>query len=89
MLVVTDVAARGIDVPLLDNVINFDFPAKPKLFIHRAGRAARAGRAGRAISLLEHEERTAPSNPDPKTEPNPKLNPDPNPDPHPHPLPLP
>ena len=56
MLVVTDVAARGIDVPLLDNVINFDFPAKPKLFVHRAGRAARAGRVGRAISLLEHEE---------------------------------
>ena len=53
---VTDVAARGIDVPLLDNVINFDFPPKPKLFVHRAGRAARAGRAGRAISFVEPEE---------------------------------
>ena len=56
VLVVTDVAARGIDVPLLDNVLNFDFPTKPKLFVHRAGRAARAGRSGRAISLVEPEE---------------------------------
>ena len=56
VLLVTDVAARGIDVPLLDNVVNFDFPTKPKLFVHRAGRAARAGRSGRAISLVEPEE---------------------------------
>ncbi|KAL1508816.1 hypothetical protein AB1Y20_004911 [Prymnesium parvum] len=56
VLIVTDVAARGIDVPLLDNVVNFDFPSKPKLFVHRAGRAGRAGRPGKAVSLVEPEE---------------------------------
>ncbi|XP_029025624.1 ATP-dependent RNA helicase DDX54 [Betta splendens] len=52
VLLVTDVAARGIDIPLLDNVINYNFPAKAKLFLHRVGRVGRAGRSGTAYSLV-------------------------------------
>lgn len=56
LLVVTDVAARGIDVPLVDHVLNFSFPPSPRLFVHRAGRAARQGRPGICMNLVEPDE---------------------------------
>ncbi|KAJ1729170.1 ATP-dependent RNA helicase dbp10 [Coemansia sp. Benny D160-2] len=56
VLIVTDVAARGIDIPILENVVNYDFVDSSKVFIHRVGRVARAGRRGWAYSLITTDE---------------------------------
>ncbi|GMK56613.1 hypothetical protein CspeluHIS016_0304530 [Cutaneotrichosporon spelunceum] len=52
VLLCTDVAARGVDFPDIDAVIQYDAPTDPKTFSHRVGRTARAGRAGRAVVLI-------------------------------------
>jgi len=57
ILVATDVAARGLDVPGISHVINFDLPMTPEDYIHRIGRTGRAGASGIAISLVAPEER--------------------------------
>lgn len=57
ILVATDIAARGIDVPDVSLVANYDVPTKPDSYVHRIGRTARAGRAGQAITLCAPEER--------------------------------
>ena len=55
VLVATDIAARGIDVPAVGHVINYDIPEDPLIYFHRIGRTARAGGTGRAISLVSQD----------------------------------
>lgn len=56
VLVATDIAARGIDIPLLPHVINFELPNVPEDYVHRIGRTGRAGASGQALSLVDVDE---------------------------------
>ncbi|EFR04268.1 ATP-dependent RNA helicase dbp6 [Nannizzia gypsea CBS 118893] len=56
IIVATDRASRGLDLPLLDNIINYDIPNSLTTYVHRVGRTARAGRPGSAWSLVTHSE---------------------------------
>ncbi len=56
ILVATDIAARGLDIPHIEHVINFDLPMAPEDYVHRIGRTARAGRIGEALAILLPED---------------------------------
>lgn len=57
ILVATDVAARGLDIPAISHVINYDLPDSPDDYVHRIGRTGRAGRTGVAFSFVSDEQR--------------------------------
>jgi ATP-dependent RNA helicase RhlE len=57
VLVATDIAARGIDIPGVSHIVNFDLPDVPEQYVHRIGRTARAGATGIAIAFCSHDER--------------------------------
>ena len=56
LLIATDVAARGLDIPQVSHVINYDLPSSAEVYVHRIGRTGRAGREGAAITILDPRE---------------------------------
>ena len=56
LLVATDVAARGLDIPSVSHVVNYDLPSSVEVYVHRIGRTGRAGREGAAITILDPRE---------------------------------
>ncbi len=56
LLVATDVAARGLDIPSVSHVVNYDLPTSPEGYVHRIGRTGRAGREGSAITVIDPRE---------------------------------
>jgi superfamily II DNA/RNA helicase len=58
ILVATDVAARGLDIPLIQHVINYDLPQVPEDYVHRIGRTGRAGKEGSALTFLTPSDRS-------------------------------
>lgn len=57
ILVATDIASRGLDIPHIEHVVNYDLPMAPEDYIHRIGRTARAGAEGAAVSFITPEDR--------------------------------
>ena len=58
ILIATDVASRGLDIPLIQHVINYDLPQVPEDYIHRIGRTGRAGKEGTAITFLTNHDKS-------------------------------
>jgi superfamily II DNA/RNA helicase len=54
ILIVTDVAARGLDIPEVNYVIHFDYPSTHQIFVHRSGRTARAEKVGHTLAIIKY-----------------------------------
>lgn len=52
ILIATDIASRGLDIPMVQFILNYDVPMNPKDYVHRVGRTARAGRGGSSLTFV-------------------------------------